>query len=102
MEIGGLRICCGDLLHGVSRNAVLVIPITAVDRDGDAAGRVLVVTANNRVESRKVTLGLETAQNVEVRSGLNEADRVVVSARSGLQPGQEVQPKVTRMSGAAQ
>ena len=84
------------------RNAVLVIPITGVDRDGDAAGRVLVVTANNRMESRKVTLGLETAQNVEVRSGLNEADRVVVSARSGLQPGQEVRPKVARVSGAAQ
>ena len=84
------------------RNAVLVIPITAVDREGDAAGRVLVVTSNNRVESRKVSLGLETAQNVEVRSGLNEADRVVVSARSGLQPGQEVRPKVAGTAVSAQ
>jgi len=80
------------------RDAVLVVPVTAVDRDGDAAGRVMVITANNRVEPRTITLGLETAQNVEVRSGLNEGDRVVLSGRSGLQRGQAVRPKLASVA----
>ncbi len=84
------------------RNAVLAVPIMAVDRNGDVSGRVMVVTPNHRVESRKITLGLETAQNLEVRSGLNEGDMVVLSGRSGLQPGEEVHPKITSMRASAQ
>jgi RND family efflux transporter MFP subunit len=84
------------------RNAVLAVPVMSVDRDGENAGRVLVVTPNNRVESRKLTLGLETAQSVEVRSGLNDGDMVVLSGRAGLQPGDEVRPKVTDMRASAQ
>jgi len=84
------------------RNAVLAIPVTAVDLDSDNAshnsGRVMVVTPNNRVEARKVALGLETADVVEVRSGLNEGDIVVIGARSGLHAGEEVKPKITAMS----
>jgi multidrug efflux pump subunit AcrA (membrane-fusion protein) len=78
-----------------------VIPIVAVDRDGDASGRVMVVT-NNRVESRRVTLGLEGAQNVEIRSGLNAADRVVLSGHSTVHPGEEVRPKITSLRAYAQ
>ena len=53
----------------------------------------MVVTPNNRVEVRKIQLGLETADKVEVRSGLNEGDMVVIGGRASLQPGQEVRPK---------
>jgi RND family efflux transporter MFP subunit len=87
------------------RSKVLAIPVMAVDLDNSdgkpgaaLTGQVLIVTPNNRVEKRKVTLGLESSNNVEVRSGLNEGDSVVLSGRSGLQPGQEVRPKVTTMS----
>jgi RND family efflux transporter MFP subunit len=87
------------------RAKVLAIPVMAVDMDNSDAqpgaaqiGQVLIVTPNNRVEKRKVTLGIESSQNVEVRSGLNEGDSVVLSGRSTLQPGQEVRPKVTTMS----
>ena len=95
-----------DLHHGV-----LAIPVLAVDLDPEtssgndsstpATGKVMVVTPNNRVEIRKVELGLETANRVEVRSGLNEGDMVVLSGRSGLQPGQEVRPKVTTLSASS-
>jgi hypothetical protein len=57
----------------------------------------MVVTPNNRVEVRKIQLGLETPDKYEVRSGLNDGDAVVLSGRSGLQPGQEVRPKVTSL-----
>jgi RND family efflux transporter MFP subunit len=83
------------------RNAVLAIPVTAVDVDSAnaAAGAVMVVTHNNRIEPRRVQLGLETASRVEVRSGLNEGDMVVIGSRSGLQAGEEVRPKVTTIGG---
>jgi multidrug efflux pump subunit AcrA (membrane-fusion protein) len=90
------------------RNAVLAIPVTAVDMDSEgsspsgaaATGRVMVVTPNNLVEVRTISLGIETASKVEVRSGLNEGDLVVIAGRSSLQPGQEVRPKVTTMAAA--
>ncbi len=84
------------------RNGALAIPIMAVDRDDEKSGRVMVVTPNGRVEQRKIALGLETSQNVEVRSGLNEGDLVVLSGRSGLQAGQQVRPKVTVLQASAQ
>jgi membrane fusion protein (multidrug efflux system) len=68
---------------------------------GEQTGQVMVVTPNNRIEKRKVKLGIETANHVEIRSGLNEGDSVVLSGRSGLQPGEEVRPKVTAMSANA-
>ena len=87
------------------RNKALTIPVTAVDMDPASAssgaassGQVTVVTANHRIEPRKILLGIETANKVEVRSGLNEGDMVVVGSRSSLQPGQEVKPKLTEMS----
>jgi multidrug efflux pump subunit AcrA (membrane-fusion protein) len=82
-------------------NAVLALPVMAIDRDSEGAGRVMIVTANNRVETRKISLGLETASSVEVRSGLNLGDTVVLSGRSSLQPGEEVRPKPTTMSPVA-
>src|SRR5579872_5116808 len=86
----------------VRRDGVLSIPVTAVDVDNEGssagAGSVMVVTPNNRVEARKVSLGLETATEVEVRSGLNDGDLVVIGGRSSLQPGEEVKPKLTAMA----
>jgi RND family efflux transporter MFP subunit len=84
------------------RNRVLTIPISAVDLGTDtSSAQVVVITPDNRVEVRKVQLGLETATRVEVKSGLKEGDMVVIGNRSGLQPGQEVRPRVTTMSPSA-
>src|ERR1035438_8070676 len=95
------------------RSSVLTIPITAVDLEAEAAaqngapgapdmGRVMVITPTSRVEVRKIELGLETADQVEVRSGLNEGDMVVIGSRSGLQPGEEVRPQVAVMTRSKQ
>jgi RND family efflux transporter MFP subunit len=78
------------------RNAVLTIPILAVDLGSDEmSGQVAVVTPENRVEIRKIQLGLQSDAKVEVRSGLREGDLVVTGNRSSLKAGQEVRPKVT-------
>jgi RND family efflux transporter MFP subunit len=76
------------------RNRVLTVPIPAVDLSSDeSSGQVTVVTPENRVELRKVNLGLQTATNIEIRSGLREGDLVVTGNRSSLRAGQEVRPK---------
>jgi RND family efflux transporter MFP subunit len=86
------------------RMKVLAVPVMAVDHDaesGAANGQVMVITPTNHVEKRKVTLGLETADFIEIRSGLNEGDAVVLSGRAGLQAGQEVRPKAAALAGSA-
>jgi RND family efflux transporter MFP subunit len=87
------------------KNNVLAVPVAAVDVDstGDeagpakagASGTVLMVSADNLIEVRKVKLGLETANRIEIRSGLQEGDLVVIGNRGGLQNGQQVRPKIT-------
>ena len=75
------------------KNSVLAVPIQAVTRNGDQAS-VLVVNSQDRIEERKVQLGLEGANQVEVVSGLSPNERVVVGSRSEFRPGDLVSPKV--------
>jgi hypothetical protein len=44
-----------------------------------------------------VTLGIQTASEAEVLSGLQDGEMVVVSDRSGLKPGEEVRPRVIEL-----
>lgn len=71
----------------------LAVPLQAVDHTATGT-TVLVVDASNKVEIRPVVLGIQTATDAEVLSGLKEGDMVVVSDRSSLKAGQVVQPKV--------
>lgn len=83
-------------------SAVIALPVMAVDQDAaGSSGSVMVITPNNRVEVRRVVLGLETANRVEIRSGLNDGDTVVLTGRASLKAGQEVRPKVIAMGAAA-
>ena len=78
------------------RNRVLAIPVSAIDANHE----VMVVTPNNRIEVRKVATGMESSDKVELKSGLNEGDLVVIAGRASLQIGEEVKPKVTAMAAA--
>jgi len=78
------------------RNRVLSVPVTALD----SGGQVMVVTAENRLETRKVSTGMETADRVEITRGLADGDLVVVAGRAALQAGETVKPKITQVTGA--
>jgi RND family efflux transporter MFP subunit len=73
----------------------LAVPIQAVNQ-GDR-NTVYVVNSLNKIEVRPVTLGIQTATDAEVLSGLEEGESIVVSDRSGLKAGQDVQPKVIEL-----
>jgi RND family efflux transporter MFP subunit len=74
----------------------LSVPLQAVNHEAEQT-TAFVVNQNNAIEDRKITLGLQTANEAEVIAGLSEGDQVVVSDRSGLKPGQAVRPQVVEM-----
>jgi RND family efflux transporter MFP subunit len=89
-----------DLVTEQRRN-VLSVPVEAVDGSGSSA-RVFTVQPSGTIQIVPVRLGIETAQQVEIRSGeLKEGERVVVGSRSGLKDGNRVQPKVISLGGGS-
>jgi RND family efflux transporter MFP subunit len=69
------------------------VPVQALIREGDKAS-VLVVNTNGVLEQRSVQVGLQTSNDAEIVSGLEEGERVVVSDRSGLKAGQKIRAQV--------
>jgi RND family efflux transporter MFP subunit len=76
-----------------AKNA-LVVPIQAVQNAGEGRGQVLVVGGGNEIEQRQVTLGLQTANEVEVLSGLREGEMIIFGEQVQYKPGQSVTPDV--------
>jgi RND family efflux transporter MFP subunit len=74
------------------RNDALVLPLQAVNRTGNRA-TVLLVGPDGALQQKQVELGMQTATQAEVLSGLKEGDSVVVSDSSGLKPGLRVKPQ---------
>jgi RND family efflux transporter MFP subunit len=72
------------------------VPLQALNHEGDKT-TVFVVNANGEIEDRPVTLGIQTAADAEVVSGLQEGELVVESDRSGLKPGQKVSAVVIQV-----
>jgi RND family efflux transporter MFP subunit len=74
--------------------ATLTLPVQAVQVSGETRGAVLVVGANNRIESRAVAVGIQSASKVQIVSGLNENDRVIFGEQSQYKPGELVNPQL--------
>jgi RND family efflux transporter MFP subunit len=82
------------------REQVLTIPVEAVDSAGGSPS-VLVVAPDNRVEERKITLGIKSSTQYEVISGLADNEQVIIARRAQFKPGQTVQPRVVSFDGAS-
>lgn len=75
----------------------LTLPLQAIIR-GENKTRVLLVNSQNHVEEREIRTGIEGSDRVQVLSGLNEGDRVIVGNLGAYRPGQHVDPKVSTMA----
>lgn len=75
------------------KNNIPAVPVQAISHKGDGTS-VLVVNSDGTLEERKVQLGVESSNDAEITSGLNEGELVVVSDRSGLKPGEKVHPQL--------
>lgn len=72
---------------------VLSVPVQAVNSAGNGANTVLLVNRENRIEKREVKLGIQTATEAEVLSGLNENDAVVFGEQNQFKVGELVAPQ---------
>jgi RND family efflux transporter MFP subunit len=75
------------------RENVLTVPSAAV-ANHDSRPSVFIVNKDKKIEDRPIQLGLESAERVEVLSGLERGELVVVAGRGAVKTGQRVEPKV--------
>jgi len=75
-----------------NKDKAIALPLQAANQENGQT-TVYVVGPSHKIESRRVVIGIQTATDAEVISGLQEGEMVVVSDRSSLKPGEEVQPK---------
>ena len=78
------------------RQDALVVPVQALNHEANNQTTVFLVNDRGELEDRPVQLGLTTANDAEVVSGLREGDKVVVSDRSALKSGQKVQAQLVQ------
>ena len=74
------------------KNAVLTLPIQAVSSTDKP--NVWLVNEQHEIEEKPVTLGLRTADKVEILSGLKENEQVVFGSRGAFSVGMKVEPKI--------
>ncbi|MHB8900171.1 MAG: efflux RND transporter periplasmic adaptor subunit [Thermoguttaceae bacterium] len=71
------------------RTGALALPITAIVRDGGKTWCCCVVAG--RIERRPIELGLRSANEVEVVSGLDGTEIVVLARADSLSPGEQAE-----------
>jgi RND family efflux transporter MFP subunit len=74
-----------------SKNA-LTVPLQAVTLGQKPT--VVILNGKDRLEQRDVTLGLQTPDKVEIRSGLADNELVLVGDRAGIRLGQKATGKL--------
>jgi len=84
------------MLKVAQHSQALAIPVEAVA--GEKKTTVLVLNRDRQIEERSVRLGLETPEKLEVLSGLQEGDLVIVGSRAQFQAGEKVEPKLLEVA----
>jgi RND family efflux transporter MFP subunit len=79
-------------LHAAAK--VLTVPVQAFQDAGNGKGIVLVVGPGNKIERREVGVGLQSATDVEITSGVQESETVVFGSLGQYRPGEIVSPKL--------
>jgi RND family efflux transporter MFP subunit len=81
------------LLRLDRRDNTIAVPVQALSEKGGSSS-VMVVNADGQLEERRVEIGLETPDLVEVKSNLRDGELVVIGNRSSLKPGTRVEAKL--------
>ena len=77
---------------------VLTLPVQAIQAGEAGKGTVLLVNGNNKIETRNVVLGMQSASDVEITSGLQENETVIFGAQGQFKNGELVSPKLVAPS----
>ncbi|HEX3230493.1 MAG TPA: efflux RND transporter periplasmic adaptor subunit [Pyrinomonadaceae bacterium] len=75
-----------------SKNDAIVVPASSVTLEASNAdeGTVMVVDAQNVAHEKKVTVGIRTAEKIEIVEGLEEGETVVIEGNFALPDGTKV------------
>jgi RND family efflux transporter MFP subunit len=95
VENAGGALRAGTAVHvtieGKSIPDAITLPADAVQRSSETGGKaVLVVNADGTLHKKNVTVGVQTAESVQITSGLTVGDTVIVSGGYGLDEGTKV------------
>ena len=74
---------------------VLTIPVEALSLQGNQRV-VYVLDSGNHVHERVVQIGIEGTKLAEIKSGLEEGERVISGGQGKYQEGEKVEPVVTK------
>ena len=87
------------VIDGAAIRNIVHVPREAVVRGGSSS-RVVVDTGDGVFESRKVLVGIESGDRVAIRRGLQEGERVVVSAQFLIDSESNIDSALGRMEAA--
>ncbi|RUM91232.1 MAG: efflux transporter periplasmic adaptor subunit [Thiomicrospira sp.] len=86
------------IIYGGPKHDVLAIPLEAVIDDGESK-RVVVKTESGSFKVKKVVTGMQTQGIVEVISGIQPNEEVVISGQFLIDSESQVQSNLRRLSG---
>ena len=78
-------------IEGNKVENVVMVPIEAVNIGKDGSF-VYIVNDDGIIETRMITTGLSSAEETEVREGLDGTEQVVLSVDAGIEEGMQVTP----------
>ncbi len=78
------------VLHGAVTENAIQLPVGAILPADDGSTNVLVVGSDGAAHKHPVRVGLRTAQNVQILSGVTVADLVITDGGYGLDDGTKV------------
>jgi RND family efflux transporter MFP subunit len=81
-----------------SSDKVLTVPMQAFQAGSEGRGVVFALGAGNKIERRDVTVGLQSASDVEITSGLQENETVIFGSLGQYRAGEVVAPKLVEPS----
>jgi hypothetical protein len=76
-----------------SKNEAVVVPVAAVtlEASNGTEGKVMIVDEQNVAHEKKVTVGIRTADKIEIVEGLQGGETVVVEGNYELPEGTKVE-----------
>lgn len=88
----------GDVyIFAGAKENIIVVPRESVIRTGDSE-RVILSKGEGRFEPREVVTGIESGDWIEIQSGLNERERVVISGQFLIDSEASTKASFTRMT----
>ncbi len=75
---------------GRAVNDAIKVPLSAVLTAEDGSKTVMVIAPDGTAQPRKIDLGINDGEDVQVLSGLSPSDQVIVTGSYGLDPGTKV------------